>query len=74
MPFIRNYNGIMNILTQIAVGTCSGTCKSTWLNNINHAVQCNTNPWKLTIQQRTLITEKIKIVSGVNAKTTISVK
>lgn len=67
MPFIRNYNGAMQILSQIGTGKCAGSCKSTWIRNIKYALQTKTNPLKLNRTQRKAVVEKIKSVSGRNA-------
>lgn len=67
MPFIRNYNGAMQILSEIGTGTCKESCKSTWLRNIRNALKTKTNPLGLNKTQRKAMTEKIKSVSGRNA-------
>jgi len=67
MPFIRNYNGAMQILSEIGTGTCKGSCKSIWARNIKYALKTKTNPLGLNKQQRKNITEKLKSVSGKNA-------
>ena len=67
MPFIRNYAGAMQILSQIGTGKCSGTCKSIWIRNIKYALKTATNPLKLNRTQRKAVAEKIKSVSGRNA-------
>lgn len=68
MPFIRNYNGAMQILSEMGTGTCKGTCKTVWLRNIKYALKTKTNPLGLTKTQRKTMTEKIKSVSGKNAE------
>jgi len=72
MPFIRNYAGAMQILSQIGTGKCSGTCKSIWIRNIKYALKTATNPLKLNRTQRKAVAEKIKSVSGRNAVTSHS--
>ena len=67
MPFIRNYNGAMKILSGIGKGTCNKTCKKIWIRNIKYALKTKTNPLALNKTQRKMITEKIKNVSGKNA-------
>ena len=67
MPFISNYNGAVRILSSIGKGTCSGTCKTTWIRNIKYALKTNTNPLGLTATQRKSLTEKVKKLSGRNA-------
>jgi len=67
MPFISNYNGAMQILSEIGTGTCKGSCKSVWVRNIKYALKTKTNPLGLNKQQRKNITEKMKSVSGKNA-------
>ena len=67
MPFIRNYNGAMQILSEIGTGTCKGTCKTTWVRNLKYALKTKTNPLALTEKQRKTLTEKLKSVSGRNA-------
>ena len=67
MPFISNYNGAMQILSEIGTGTCKGSCKSIWIRNIKYALKTKTNPLGLNKQERKNITEKIKSVSGRNA-------
>ena len=67
MPFIRNYNGAMQILSQVGTGTCQGRCKTVWVRNIRNALKTKTNPLGLTSQQRKNLTAKIKSVSGRNA-------
>ena len=70
MPFIRNYNGAMQILSEIGTGTCKGSCKSIWVRNIKYALKTKTNPLGLNKEQRKSITEKLKSVSGkFNSKT-----
>ena len=66
MPFIRNYNGAMKILSSIGNGTCNKTCKKIWIRNIKYALKTKTNPLALNKTQRKMITEKIKNVSGKN--------
>lgn len=67
MPFIGSYNGAMKILSEIGTGKCKGTCKSVWIRNIKYALKTKTNPLGLDKEQRKIITEKIKSVSGRNA-------
>jgi hypothetical protein len=67
MTFIRNYNGAMQILSEIGTGTCKGSCKSVWVRNLKYALKTKTNPLKLNNQQRKIMTEKIKSISGKNA-------
>lgn len=67
MPFIRNYNGAMQILSQIGTGTCKGHCKTVWVRNLKNALKTKTNPLGLNKQQRKNITQKIKSVSGRNS-------
>lgn len=67
MPFIRNYNGAMQILSEIGTGTCKETCKTTWVRNLKYALKTKTNPLALTEKQRKTLTEKLKSVSGRNA-------
>ena len=67
MPFIRNYNGAMKILSSIGKGTCNKTCKTSWIRNIKYALKTKTNPLALNKTHRKMITEKIKNVSGKNA-------
>ena len=63
MPFIRNYNGAMQILSSIGKGTCNKTCKKIWIRNIKYALKTKTNPLKLTKKERKNLTEKLKMVS-----------
>jgi len=72
MPFIRNYNGAMKILSEIGTGTCKGTCKSIWIRNIKYALKTKTNPLGLTKTQRKNLTKKLTSVSGKNAINTHS--
>lgn len=67
MPFIRNYNSAMQILSEIGTGSCKGHCKSVWIRNIKNGLKNKTNPLQLNREQRKSITEKIKSVSGRNA-------
>ena len=67
MPFIGNYNGAMQILSEIGNGSCKGTCKTTWIRNLKYALKSKTNPLALNKKQRKNMTEKIKSVSGKNA-------
>lgn len=67
MPFISSYNGAMKILSSIGTGNCKGSCKSSWIRNLNYALKTKTNPLGLSKQERKNITEKIKSVSGRNA-------
>ena len=67
MPFIKSYNGAMQILSEIGTGTCKGSCKSIWVRNIKYALKTKTNPLGLNKEQRKSITEKLKSVSGKNA-------
>lgn len=67
MPFISNYNGAMQILSEIGTGTCKGKCKSVWVRHIKYALKTKTNPLGLSNTQRKTITAKIKSVSGKNA-------
>lgn len=67
MPFIRNYNGAVQILAQMGTGTCKGTCKSSWMRNIKYALKSKTNPLGLTKPERKSLTEKVRGVSGRNA-------
>jgi hypothetical protein len=38
MGFIRNYNGAMQILSEIGTGTCKGSCKSVWIRNLKYSL------------------------------------
>ena len=67
MPFIRNYNSAMQILSEIGTGSCKGHCKSVWIRNIKNGLKNKTNPLQLNREQRKSITEKIKSISGRNA-------
>ena len=67
MPFIRNYNEGMKILSQIGTGTCKGSCKTMWIRNLKYALKTNTNPLGLTKSQRKTMAEKIRSVSKKNA-------
>jgi hypothetical protein len=67
MPFIRNYNGAMQILAEIGTGTCNSRCKTVWIRNIKYALKSKTNPLGLSTEQRKNITQKMKSVSGRNA-------
>ena len=67
MVFIKNYNSAMKILSEIGTGTCKGTCKTVWIQNLKYALKTKTNPLGLNKQERKNITEKIKNVSGKNA-------
>jgi hypothetical protein len=67
MPFIKSYNGAMQILLSIGKGTCKDSCKTTWIRNLKYALKTKTNPLGLTETQRKNMTEKIKSVSGKNA-------
>jgi hypothetical protein len=64
MPFIHTYNGAMKILASIGNGTCESRCKSTWIRNLKYALKTKKNPLMLNRQQRKIMTEKIKGVSG----------
>jgi hypothetical protein len=64
MPFIKSYNGAMQILSQIGNGTCKQTCKTIWMRNLRNALKTKTNPLGLNKKQRKNMTEKIKSVSG----------
>ena len=66
MPFIRNYNGAMKLLSEIGTGKCKGQCKSSWIRNFNYALKTKTNALKLTQKERKNMTKKIKEVSGRN--------
>ena len=67
MPFIRNYNGAMQILSEIGSGTCKETCKAVWIRNLKYALKTKTNPLGLNEKQRKNMSEKIKSVSRKNA-------
>ena len=67
MPFIRNYNGAMQILSEIGNGTCKDRCKTAWIRNLKYALKTKTNPLGLSQTQRKRMTEKLKSVSGKNA-------
>ena len=67
MTFIRNYNGAMQILSEIGTGSCKGSCKSVWIRNLKYALKTKTNPLGLNEKQRKNLTEKIKSVSGKKA-------
>ena len=67
MGFIHNYNGAMQILSEIGTGTCKGSCKSVWTRNLKYALKTKTNPLKLTSKQRRILTEKLKSVSKKSA-------
>ena len=67
MPFIRNYNGAMQILSSIGNGRCTKRCKTTWIRNIKYALTTKTNPLRLNTTQRKNMTEKIKSVGNKNA-------
>ena len=67
MPFIKSYNGAMQILAGIGNGTCKDRCKTIWIRNLKYALKTKTNPLALNKTQRKHITEKIKSVSGKNA-------
>jgi hypothetical protein len=64
MTFIRNYNGAMQILSEIETGSCKGNCKSVWIRNLKYALKTKTNPLRLNKKQRKNMTEKMKSVSG----------
>lgn len=66
MPFIKSYNGAMQILSSIGNGNCKGSCKTIWIRNIKYALKTKTNPLRLTKTQRKNMTEKIKSFSGIN--------
>ena len=72
MPFIRSYNGAMQILSAIGTGKCAGSCKSVWVRNFRYALNAKSNPLKLSMQQRKNMTNKIKLVSGKNARNNYS--
>jgi Tfp pilus assembly protein PilE len=63
MPFIRNYNEGMKILTEIDKGTCKNTCKTIWIRNLKYALKTKTNPLALNPKQRKNITKKINSIS-----------
>jgi len=67
MPFIRNYNEAMKILSKIGTGRCNGTCKTNWIRNLKYALKTKTNPLALTKKQYKDMNDKIKSVSGRNA-------
>jgi len=67
MPFISNYNGATQILSEIGTGKCKGNCKSIWVRNLRYALKTKTNPLKLTLKQRKILTTKLKDVSGKNS-------
>jgi len=64
MPFIGTYNSAMRILSSIGKGTCKGSCKSSWINNLKYALNTKTNPLHLTKRERQNMTKKIRDVSG----------
>jgi hypothetical protein len=63
MPFIRNYNSAIKILSGIGTGKCKGSCKTIWTRNIKYALKTKTNPLKLTKKERKNLTKKLKMVS-----------
>jgi hypothetical protein len=67
MPFIRNYNEAMKILTSIGNGKCKGSCKTSWVGNLRYALKTKTNPLNLNKKQRKSMTKKLQQVSGRNA-------
>jgi hypothetical protein len=67
MPFIRSYNGAMQLLSSIGTGKCKGECKSSWLASFRNALKSKTNPLKLTAEQKKRMTQRIKEVSKRNA-------
>ena len=67
MPFIKNYNGAMQILAEIGNRTCKESCKTIWMRNLKYALKTKTNPLGLNKTQRKNMTEKMKSVSGKNA-------
>lgn len=67
MGFVSNYNGAMQILSEIGTGTCKGNCKSVWIRNLKYSLKTKTNPLKLTTTQRRKMTEKLGSVSKKNA-------
>jgi hypothetical protein len=67
MPFIKSYNGAMQILSSIGKGTCKYSCKTNWIRNLKYALKTKTNPLGLNETQRKNMTKKIKSVSGKNA-------
>lgn len=64
MPFIRNYNAAMKILSSIGNGKIHGSLKSNWIRNLKYALKTTTNPLHLNKTERKNLVEKIKSVSG----------
>jgi hypothetical protein len=52
MPFIHSFGGAMKLLHSIEIGTCTGSCRSSWIRNFKYALKTETNPLKLTPTQR----------------------
>ena len=52
MPFIKSYNGAMQILAGIGNGTCKDRCKTIWIRNLKYALKTKTNPLALNKTQR----------------------
>lgn len=64
MPFIHTFGGAMKLLHSIEIGTCTGSCRSSWIRNFKYALKTETNPLKLTPTQRKQLTAKINSLSG----------
>ena len=43
MPFIKSYNGAMQILAGIGNGTCKDRCKTIWIRNLKYALKTFSN-------------------------------
>lgn len=64
MPFIHTFGGAMKLLHSIEIGTCTGSCRSSWIRNFKYALKTKTNPLNLTPTQRKQLTDKINSLSG----------
>ena len=64
MPFISTYKGAMGLLKKVETGSCTDTCRSTWIRNFKYALKTKANPLKLTSSQRKTLTSKLQSLKG----------
>lgn len=67
MPFI-NKKQAFEILDMMAAGTCKGSCRSTWLRNIQYALKTETNPLGLTAAEKKRMLKKVEEVKQSKSK------
>ena len=67
MPFI-NKKEAFELLDMMLDGKCTGSCRSTWLRNIQYALKTDTNPLGLTAVENKRMLKKVEEVKTAKGK------